>query len=103
LNRFTAGFALAFLISGAARSAPDSRSAALAAGYKAAFVCGGMCDASQSEAAIDHHDLAMLGNRGQFVFIVPSRHVVIVRRGFDLMTGKQFDGAAFARDVLAAL
>ena len=46
---------------------------------------------------------AMLGNRGQFVFIVPSRHVVIVRRGFDLMTGKQFDGAAFARDVLAAL
>ena len=46
---------------------------------------------------------AMLGNRGQFVFIVPSRHVVIVRRGFDLMTDKQFDGAAFARDVLAAL
>ncbi|MGA0608166.1 serine hydrolase domain-containing protein [Phenylobacterium sp. VNQ135] len=45
---------------------------------------------------------AMNGNRGQYVFIVPSKGVVIVRRGFD-PAGKRFDEAAFARDVLAAL
>lgn len=45
---------------------------------------------------------AMNGNRGQYVFIVPSRNVVIVRRGFD-PAGKRFDEAAFAREVLAAL
>jgi CubicO group peptidase (beta-lactamase class C family) len=46
---------------------------------------------------------AMLGNRGQFVFIIPSRHLVIVRRGFDPETGARFDPAAFARDILAAV
>jgi CubicO group peptidase (beta-lactamase class C family) len=45
---------------------------------------------------------AMNGNRGQYVFIVPSRNLVVVRRGFD-PAGKRFDEAAFARDVLAAL
>jgi len=45
---------------------------------------------------------AMNGNRGQYVFIVPARNVVIVRRGFD-PAGKRFDEAAFAREVLAAL
>lgn len=42
------------------------------------------------------------GNRGQYVIIVPSRDVVIVRRGED-PTGKRFDHIAFTRDVLAAL
>jgi CubicO group peptidase (beta-lactamase class C family) len=42
------------------------------------------------------------GNRGQYVIIVPSRNVVIVRRGED-PTGRRFDHIAFARDVLAAL
>jgi len=45
---------------------------------------------------------AAFGNRGQYVVIVPSRNVVIVRRGED-PAGKGFDVAAFARDVLAAL
>lgn len=45
---------------------------------------------------------AALGNRGQHVVIVPSRQVVIVRRGEDL-PGSGFDIAAFTRDVLAAL
>jgi len=45
----------------------------------------------------------MNGNRGQFVFIVPSRHAVIVRRGFDPAVGARFDEARFAREVLAAL
>jgi CubicO group peptidase (beta-lactamase class C family) len=42
------------------------------------------------------------GNRGQYVVIVPSRGVVIVRRGED-PAGTSFDIAAFTRDVLAAL
>ena len=45
----------------------------------------------------------MNGNRGQFVFIVPARHAVIVRRGFDPAVGARFDEARFAREVLAAL
>ena len=42
------------------------------------------------------------GNRGQYVIIVPSRNIVIVRRGED-PTGKRFDVIAFTRDVLAGL
>ena len=45
---------------------------------------------------------AAFGNRGQYVVIVPSRSIVIVRRGED-PTGTRFDIAAFTRDVLAAL
>ncbi len=45
---------------------------------------------------------AAFGNRGQYVVVVPSRNVVIVRRGED-MVGTRFDIAAFTRDVLAAL
>ena len=42
------------------------------------------------------------GNRGQYVIIVPSRDIVIVRRGED-PAGARFDHIAFTRDVLAAL
>jgi CubicO group peptidase (beta-lactamase class C family) len=42
------------------------------------------------------------GNRGQYVIIVPSRNVVIVRRGED-PAGKPFEFIRFTRDVLAAL
>ncbi|MEM9285507.1 MAG: serine hydrolase [Pseudomonadota bacterium] len=45
---------------------------------------------------------AALGNRGQFVIIVPERNVVIVRRGYDYR-GERFDGPAFTGAVLAAL
>ncbi len=45
---------------------------------------------------------AAFGNRGQYVVIVPSRNVVIVRRGED-PAGARFDIIAFTRDVLAAL
>lgn len=45
---------------------------------------------------------AAFGNRGQYVVIVPSRNIVIVRRGED-PAGTRFDIAAFTRDVLAAL
>ncbi len=45
---------------------------------------------------------AAFGNRGQYVVVVPSRNVVIVRRG-ENMVGTRFDIAAFTRDVLASL
>lgn len=44
---------------------------------------------------------AAMGNRGQYVVIIPSRDTVIVRRGED-PAGHRFDIAAFTRDVLAA-
>lgn len=45
---------------------------------------------------------AALGNRGQFMIIVPSRNVVIVRRGYDYR-GNYFDGPKFTAEVLATL
>lgn len=45
---------------------------------------------------------AAMGNRGQFIVIVPSMNVVIVRRGED-PAGSRFDIAAFTRDVLETL
>lgn len=45
---------------------------------------------------------AAFGNRGQYVVIVPSRDVVIVRRGED-PAGAPFDVAAFTAEILAAL
>lgn len=45
---------------------------------------------------------AGFGNRGQYVVIVPSRKVVIVRRGED-PAGSPFDIAKFTTEVLAAL
>ena len=46
--------------------------------------------------------IAAIGNRGQYLIVVPSRDVVIVRRGEDPV-GSRFDFIAFTRDVLAAL
>ena len=42
------------------------------------------------------------GNRGQYLVIVPSRRIVIVRRGYD-GPGTGFDPGRFTADVLAAL
>ncbi|WP_374469734.1 serine hydrolase domain-containing protein [Phenylobacterium sp.] len=52
--------------------------------------------------ALPEGTYGMNGNRGQYVMIVPSEKLVIVRRGFD-PAGKRFDEARFARDVVAAL
>ena len=46
---------------------------------------------------------AMEGNRGQYVFIAPTKDVVIVRRGFDAAGAPPFDAAGFAREVLARI
>ncbi len=45
---------------------------------------------------------AAMGNRGQYVVIVPSLNAVIVRRGED-PAGSRFDIVAFTRDVLETL
>lgn len=45
---------------------------------------------------------AAIGNRGQYVVIVPARSIVIVRRGED-PTGANFDIAKFTADILAAI
>ncbi|MFK0298605.1 serine hydrolase [Brevundimonas sp. NPDC090276] len=65
-------------------------------GYGATFWVMNRSDGVPADA------FAAFGNRGQYVVIVPSRNIVIVRRGED-PAGKAFDIAAFARDVLAAL
>ena len=45
---------------------------------------------------------AAQGNRGQYIMVVPSRNIIIVRRGED-PAGARFDLARFTADVLAAL
>ncbi len=45
---------------------------------------------------------AAFGNRGQYLVMIPSRDLVIVRRGYDT-TEDRFDIAAFTRAVVAAL
>lgn len=42
------------------------------------------------------------GNRGQYLAVIPSRRLVVVRRGYD-GPGTAFDPGPFVRDVLAAL
>ena len=46
--------------------------------------------------------IIMRGNRGQYVAVIPSRQIVIVRRGYDGASGG-FDLDGFAKDVLTAL
>ncbi|MDX1705390.1 MAG: serine hydrolase [Pseudidiomarina sp.] len=47
--------------------------------------------------------IAARGNRGQYLFIIPSENLVIVRRGYDLAGEPPFREHEFARDVLRAL
>lgn len=46
---------------------------------------------------------AARGNRGQFLMIVPSRNLLLVRRGYDPAGGEGFQLHDFTADVLAAL
>jgi len=47
--------------------------------------------------------IAARGNRGQYLVIIPSEALVIVRRGYDLAGQKGFNVHDFSRDVLQAL
>lgn len=55
-----------------------------------------------ADSGLPRDAIVAQGNRGQYLAVIPSRGVVIVRRGFD-GAGAGFDFDAFARDVLAAL
>jgi CubicO group peptidase (beta-lactamase class C family) len=55
-----------------------------------------------ADAGIPADAFIAQGNRGQYLAIVPSRRIVVVRRGYD-GPGTGFDPALFVRDVLAAL
>lgn len=65
-------------------------------GYGAAFWLFG------PDQGLPAGSYAAQGNRGQYVMIVPSRKLVIVRRGED-PGGARFDIAKFSADMLAAL
>lgn len=56
---------------------------------------------NQSEG-VPEDTIAGFGNRGQYLVIIPSLDMVIVRRGYDTTDGR-FDIAAFTRDVVAVL
>ena len=52
---------------------------------------------------IPNDTFAALGNRGQYLVVIPSRDLLIVRRGYDPARGERFQLDVFIRDVLAAL
>ena len=56
-----------------------------------------------TESKLPQDAIVAQGNRGQFLVVIPSRQLVIVRRGFDGGAGSQLDISALTRDVLAAL
>lgn len=55
------------------------------------------------EDGLPEGTFAARGNRGQFLFIVPSEKLLVIRRGFDDALGEGFDAARFTAEVLAAL
>ena len=56
----------------------------------------------ENYAGVPNDTYAALGNRGQFLIIVPSRNAVMVRRGYD-WRGNYFDGPKFAAEILESL
>ena len=61
-----------------------------------------LVDISQGQTACPQDAIVARGNRGQYVVVIPSRKLVIVRRGFD-GNAMNFDLDAFTRDLLATL
>jgi Beta-lactamase len=52
---------------------------------------------------IPNDTFAAMGNRGQYLVIIPSKNIVIVRRGYDPAGGEGFKIDKFIEDVLKAL
>ncbi len=67
------------------------------------FGYGGSFWLLRNEEGVPRDTYAALGNRGQHLIIVPSRELVIVRRGFDVAGQEGFNIAAFTRDVVSVL
>ena len=55
-----------------------------------------------ADSGLPQDSIVAQGNRGQYLAVIPSRRLVIVRRGFD-GAGMGFDFDSFTSDVLAAL
>ncbi len=66
-------------------------------GYGAQFWLAGGVDGLPEDAFL------AAGHRGQYVVIVPSRNVVVVRRGYDESGGTRFDITAFTAAILGAI
>ena len=65
-------------------------------GYAGSFWLMGGVNGAPEDA------FAGFGNRGQYMVIVPSRELVIVRRGFDVAGEPPFDVASFTANVVGA-
>ena len=55
-----------------------------------------------ADSGLPRDAIVAQGNRGQYLAVIPSRSLVVVRRGFD-GAGMAFDFEAFTRDLLSAL
>ncbi|MEX0707346.1 MAG: serine hydrolase [Woeseia sp.] len=55
------------------------------------------------DPAIPSDAFAAFGNRGQYLVVIPSLDVVIIRRGYDMAGGEGFSIDRFTADVLQAL
>ena len=70
---------------------------------KASFGYGASFWLMDRHQGVPKDTYAGFGNRGQYMVIIPSLDIVIVRRGFDVSGEEGFDIAAFTRDVIASL
>lgn len=77
-------------------STPNSAQPEVDFGYAGSFWLIGGVDGAPEDA------FAGLGNRGQHMVIVPSRDLVIVRRGFDIAGEPRFEITRLVRDIVAA-
>ncbi len=76
---------------------PNRRDGSKRFGYGAQFwLLGGF-------EGLPEDTYAALGNRGQYLIIIPSKNILVIRRGFDDNGGAQFDIAKFASDILKSL
>lgn len=77
-------------------TSPGGGQPAQGGGYGAGFWLHG------ADSDLPSGSYAMQGNRGQYVIIIPSRHIIVIRRGFD-DKDNNFNALAFAGEVLRAL
>jgi len=86
-----------YVATAADQQPPNRRDGSRRFGYGAQFwLLGGF-------SGLPDDTYAALGNRGQHLVIIPSRSLLIIRRGFDDNGGRQFNIADFASDVVKAL